>query len=670
MVREKRRLWKVWKKGGSKEEYWEAKRLAKLSVYRAKKAAEDREFGDVRGGEGNVFRIAKQMRKQNQDVIGRNLSRMMAGPCVLVYDAKKIAWKEHYKKLLNVEFPWDRDSLPAVDPIDGPPVLVTADMVSKAIGKMKLGKAAGPSGVVAEMLLSAGDSGVNMVTHLVNSIISSGHIPEEWDESILVNCYKGKGDALDRSNYRGLKLLDQVMKVVERVIEKLIREMVSIDEMQFGFMPGRGTTDAIFILRQLQEKYLAKRKNLYFAFVDLEKAFDRVPREVLWWSMRKLGVEEWVVRLVQSLYGNPKSRVRVGTSFSDVFDVKVGVHQGSVLSPLLFIIVLEALSREFRTGCPWELLYADDLAIVSETMEGLLVKLRVWKDAMEAKGLRVNMSKTKIMYSGRNMNSLKDSGRWPCGVCRSGVGANSIFCEGCLHWVHKHCTHIQGKLREDPSFRCDRCLGVARPIDGRPIDSVSVDDEKVDVVDTFCYLGDTVCAGGGCSTSIVTRCKSAWAKFRELLPILTCSSISLQTRGRVYTACVRSVLQHASECWALRKQDLVRLERNDRTMLRWICGVRVAHQVSSQSLYERLGIPSLAVVLRCHRLRWFGHVQRSDSWIKRCTALEVEGVLQRGRPRKSWRETVELDLRAWHLSGDMVFDRVEWRKKLRTAVKV
>ena len=97
---------------------------------------------------------------------------------------------------------------------------------------------------------------------------------------IYIYIYKGKGDALERGNYRGLKLLDHVMKGMERVIEKIIRERISIDDMQFGFMPGRGTTDAIFILRQLQEKHLAKNKKLYFAFVDLEKAFDRVPESI------------------------------------------------------------------------------------------------------------------------------------------------------------------------------------------------------------------------------------------------------------------------------------------------------------------------------------------------------------------------------------------------------
>ena len=183
-------------------------------------------------------------------------------------------------------------------------------------------------------------------------------------------------------------------------------------------MSGRGTTDAIFIVRQLQEKHLAANKLLYMAFVDLEKAFDRVPRDVIWWGMRKLGIDEWLVRLVQSMYKDVRSRVRVGSGYSEEFGVKVGVHQGSVLSPLLFIIVLEALSREFRTGCPWVLLYADDLMISAESMEELLVKLKTWKAEMERKGLRVNMGKTKIMVSGPNLDLLKNLERIPVASVR------------------------------------------------------------------------------------------------------------------------------------------------------------------------------------------------------------------------------------------------------------
>ena len=125
--------------------------------------------------------------------------------------------------------------------------------------------------------------------------------------------------------------------------------------------------------------------------VDLEKAFDRVPQKVIWWALRKLGVEEWIVRLVQGMYANARSRVRVGEGYSEEFEV----HQGSVLSPLLFIIVLEALSREFCSEVPWEDFYADDLVIIAESLEECVRRLLTWKEATEKKGLKNKCRKDK-----------------------------------------------------------------------------------------------------------------------------------------------------------------------------------------------------------------------------------------------------------------------------------
>ena len=110
--------------------------------------------------------------------------------------------------------------------------------------------------------------------------------------SFIVCLFKGKGDAWKRGNYHGLKLTKQVMKVLDRIVDGL-RQLVS--NSQFRFVPGRGTTDAIFLEKQLQKRYLAANKRLYMAFVDLEKVFDGVPRKVIRWVLRKLGVEEWIV---------------------------------------------------------------------------------------------------------------------------------------------------------------------------------------------------------------------------------------------------------------------------------------------------------------------------------------------------------------------------------------
>ena len=99
------------------------------------------------------------------------------------------------------------------------------------------------------MLKAAGEEGVELVRLLAETVISSGDIPKDWEESFILNLYKGKEEALDRGNYRSLKLTDQVMKLLDRMLDSFIRNMVDIDKMQFGFVPGRGTTDAIFIAR-------------------------------------------------------------------------------------------------------------------------------------------------------------------------------------------------------------------------------------------------------------------------------------------------------------------------------------------------------------------------------------------------------------------------------------
>ena len=116
-----------------------------------------------------------------------------------------------------------------------------------------------------------------------------------------------------------------------------------------------------------------------------------------------------IVRLVQGMYANAQSRVLVNEGYSEEFEVYVSVHQGSVLSLLLFIIMLEALSREFSSGVPWVDLYADDLVIIAESLEECVRRLLTWKEAMEKKGLRVNAGKTKIIICCTGLDLLQNS---------------------------------------------------------------------------------------------------------------------------------------------------------------------------------------------------------------------------------------------------------------------
>ena len=202
------------------------KKESKIRCYVAKKKPRKKNLVITKNF---IFKLAKRMKHENQGIVGDKCLKNDEG-CLTYNDSAKIkAWKSHYEGLLNVEFMWKTDSPPDLNPNIGPPLCITEEMISKAIAKMKTGKAAGPSGIVTGMIRSAGKKSTNF-TNLANRIIKKGRILSDWNLSNI---------------------------------------------------PGGGSTDAIFILCQLQEKHQRKHKPLYFVFVNLEKAFDHVPRKAL-----------------------------------------------------------------------------------------------------------------------------------------------------------------------------------------------------------------------------------------------------------------------------------------------------------------------------------------------------------------------------------------------------
>ena len=227
------------------------------------------------------------------------------------------------------------------------------------------------------------------------------------------------------------------------------------------------------------------------------------------------------------------------------------------------------------------------------------------------------------------------------------------------------CGGIKGKISPNPDYVCPRCCGIARPIDGRPATQVEVDGTQLGVEASFCYLGDMLCAGGGCELAIATRCCTAWGKFKKLLPILTSRHVSLKARGSVFNACVRSAMLHGSETWAPSAPDLQRLRRNDRAMVRWICGVKLHDETPIDALYAKLGIQDVTDALCSRRLRWYGHVNRATACINTVMDLSLPGHRGRGRPRNTWSECVRADLKRLSLDNVDPHNRAAWRAGVR-----
>ena len=273
VLKEKKELKKRWEQTrlqAGRVEYQRKKKEAKRAVAmaRAEAASELYEELETVEGQKKIYRIAKYRNKATKDI--SHVKQMEVGRCCgMRRDSERVKerWKEYFENLLNEEYP--REQHQNGTPNQGLTIGVTGAEVESALRKMKNNKATGPDEIPVEAWRALGGEGVDLLWDLMIKI--EEHIPDEWRESVLVPIYKEKGDVQECQNYRGIKLLSHTMKIWERIVDKRLRGEVEVAEEQFGFMPGRGTTNTIFILRQMAEKYREKGRDLHMVFIDLRR---------------------------------------------------------------------------------------------------------------------------------------------------------------------------------------------------------------------------------------------------------------------------------------------------------------------------------------------------------------------------------------------------------------
>ena len=241
-------------------------------------------------GQKDVFQIPKQRDMTSKDV---QAVKMMKDEHRRVITSEKVKerWKEYFTKLLNEEN--ERRAREEQLDINQREVKeIRLYEVKDALKKMKNRKAVGPDNIPTEVWKYMGMAAVVFLTGLFNDILQSKRMPNEWRKSTLIPIFKGKGDVQVCANYRGIKLTSHTLKIWEKVIDRRLRQEITIGEQQFGFMPNRSTTYAIFTFRMIAEKYSERQRKLYCVFIDLEKAYSWVPREEVWYCLRKKEVSE------------------------------------------------------------------------------------------------------------------------------------------------------------------------------------------------------------------------------------------------------------------------------------------------------------------------------------------------------------------------------------------
>jgi hypothetical protein len=292
--------------------------------------------------------------------------------------------------------------------------------MGKAIKKLKNGKAAGVDDIQAELLKYGGDELIRRITTLCNKIWTTGEIPEDWCDGIIIPIPK-KGDLRDCNNWRGITMLSVPGKVLCSII--LDRLKVSVDKKlrqhQAGFRTGRSCCDQIFALRQILERITEMNCKLHVNFIDFRKAFDCVHRPSVWNIMRCYGIPAKIVDIIQRFYNNSRCAVRSNGQLGEWFQVVTGVQQGCILSPLIFLLVMDwVLKRSLddsKCGIQWvnggqltDLDFADDIAVMDDTWQGMAeMTTRVEREAGTV-GLRINADKTKIKIM--VVGKMKDKG--------------------------------------------------------------------------------------------------------------------------------------------------------------------------------------------------------------------------------------------------------------------
>ena len=315
-------------------------------------------------GEKELYRLARQKDRAGKDVQHVRVIKNKNSNVMVNSDAVLKRWKEYFEKLINEEN--NRDPRTEEAEVVNEEVNCVSREVKNALRRTKKGKVVGPDELPVEVWKCMGETGITFLTRLFNRLLMGEQMPEEW-RSVLIPIYKNKGDTQCCGNYRGIKFMSHTMKVWERIIEARLRDRVEISKQQYGFMPGKGTTNAMFALRMLMEKYREGQRELHCVFVDLEKAYDRVLQEELWYCTRKSEMAEKYVQLVQDMYEESKTVVRCAVGTTESFKVKVGLHQGSVLSPFLLAVIMDRLTDEVRRVLLWTMLFADGIVICKET---------------------------------------------------------------------------------------------------------------------------------------------------------------------------------------------------------------------------------------------------------------------------------------------------------------
>nr|KAG5690574.1 hypothetical protein BaRGS_009236 [Batillaria attramentaria] len=575
-------------------QYWDVNRQVKRSARNDKRnfindLTEETETAAGQRNMKRLYEITRTLSGKNNNptrpVKDRN------GQIITREKDQRTRWAEHFKETLNrPPPPVPPDILPATQLLDistNPP---TKTEIIKAIKSLKSGKAAGPDGIPPEALKADIQTSTDMLHPLLRKIWENESVPQDWKKGT-------PGKVLTRI----------ILERPKTALDKTLREE------QAGFRNDRSCTDHIATMRIIIEQSLEWQTPLYSTFVDFQKAFDSVDREVIWKLMSHYGFPPKFVNIIRQLYEDATCKVIHDGKLTEPFTVRTGVRQGCILSPTIFLMVVDWVMRQAtdgrRTGIQWtfskqleDLDFADDIALLSHKQQDAQEKLNRVAEEAEKTGLKINISKTEVMR-----------------------------------------------------------------VNHKQHDPIQLHQEDIKEVDKFVYLGSVVSKDGGTDEDIKSRTNKARHAFRTLRPIWRSTALSLRNKIRIFNSNVKSVLLYGSETWRTTKTNSHKLQTFINRCLRNILNIRYPLVITNQDLWERTRQIPIEQEIKKRKWGWIGHTLRKSTSNVTRQSLDwnPQGKRKVGRPKQTWRRSTDAEAKAtgmtWAELKRASQNRVRWR---------
>jgi len=591
----------------------------------AEKAQASADCGNMKDLYNTIKELGGQSAKKQAPIKSKE------GKVLVTLEEQLARWKEHFEEVLNVE----REGI-CVEVVNNPPILrITTSSpsikeITEAVKRLKNGKAAGNDGIPAEVLKADGNATAKMLKPLFDEIWSLEKYPEDWKEGLIVKLPK-KGDLSSCGNWRGITLLSVVSKVFMSVILQRIMAPIEtrLRKEQAGFRPYRSCIDQISTLRIIIEQSIEWQSALYLVFVDYEKAFDSINRECIWMELRNLGVPEKLIRLISEAYNGFRCKVLHEGVQSESFVSLTGVRQGDLLSPLLFLVIMDkvmrAATKNKPRGITWiqterleDLDYADDACLLAHTYQDMQAKINDLESESAKVGLVINIKKTEeIRVNAKN---------------------------------------------------------------NRPL---HIGNEIINRVEHFTYLGSNISADGGALKDVNMRIQKARGAFAKLLNVWKSTSITKHLKMKIFNACVKSVLLYGCETWFVTNEVKRKLQVYVNSCYRRILKIwwtgNPEDWPSNEKLLQKAGQQDINKEIQMRKYGWIGHTLRKKNTrenVNAGTETQVcytalgwnpQGKRRPGAPKATWRRTVmkecQLNVRTENLYklGDKASNKVRWK---------